>query len=938
MLYHSEEESPVVLVVSENGTTLPHLIIDFLNDNSLDVELIELNQKFFLDYKQLVSRTRRIHKIIFIFGIHSVSPAVYRMIFDFFKLLYAVQEEKIPMVMISSIMTSLEILDDFNYQYQEAIKKQNLFIKDFLNEFDQSLIFLAQDLLVDGKNLTYPLLLFFSAFKQGYLFNPQSKFYFQDELSFFNLIKGYLIKPHTPARFLIKGSVLHSDQLTAKIIYFYEQYFQKKLLTIRLFADDQKQDFLQEFSLVNNAKNQIEPLLDEIIREINSFDQEIMQSSPTDVELAKALRANELQERNKKKSQKPTNIKEEAQSDYLLDLTNQAQNSPSEALPERENSFDLEFVDKIEKLFLSVRKTEKQSRQNKNISQGKKIIKKSKKRKILFWLGSFGFSTALILLFMFFVFNSSQKILNQQLLESVKNNGEGVENIDKSIIYKLFNFQLSQYEKVFLEESLTTSVEIRTLTEVLLPFYKSGQDEKKAIYDLYKKTFEGGVSLEVFYDAVEQTLDQRIEAQKLFNSYLSSLNMELYQGEEKQIWQSAINKGKEEIKINLQLKRFFTPFREFIFQPGIVNVLVLFQDSSELRSTGGFLTEIVLLSFNNGALLNKQILDVEDLDKRVYGHRQAPIEIKELLGEETLFLRDSNWQTDFSNSSQEIQWFVEQATGSKVDLALALNTKDIPGFKAGVFLEKLLNLNKEQFTDFGFKLITLLNQKEILLQANNQKLQQAIEANSWSGQKIKVICPSEFKQETCLTDSIFQVENNVGINKVNPFIKETIEHNIGISKTMIRHKRKITFENLVRSEVWPLGSYKNYLKLYINPRANIERIELDGQKIDEGRFKLLKKEENLEFSILLETARQKKTELIVTYLIPNSMESPFSYVFLDQKQPGIFAKKTDYNIVFDSQFKPRLIAPTATYLNKVIHFENDNLDHFFFSVDFESWE
>jgi hypothetical protein len=65
------------------------------------------------------------------------------------------------------------------------------------------------------------------------------------------------------------------------------------------------------------------------------------------------------------------------------------------------------------------------------------------------------------------------------------------------------------------------------------------------------------------------------------------------------------------------------------------------------------------------------------------------------------------------------------------------------------------------------------------------------------------------------------------------------------------------------------------------------------------------------------------------------MSAPFSYAFFDQKQAGVFNKKTDYKIVFDEQFKPQLIAPQAKYQNKVIHFTNNNTDHFLFAVSFD---
>lgn len=981
MFYHLEDEEPVVLVVSEDGLALPNLVVDFLRNNSLKAEKIDLDHKFFLEYEKIAQQKRRIHKIIFIFGFYSNSSEVYKRIFDFFELLFKNQEEIIPITLLSPINTSLNILDNFGLGYQESLEKQDFFLKDFSNKFSQNLIFLAQDILISEKKLDYPLLLLFSALKQDRLFDPQAKFYFQDEISFFNLIKEHLIKPHRQAKFVIKGVASSSEKLTKKIVYLYEQYFQKKLSVIKLFSDEKKRDFLQEFSYVTNSKSEIDKLIDQVVRDIFSFNDEIASIAPSEIELAKAIQINSLHEKWKEKKQlEQKEFEKESEKIELLkysDLINEAgKNTPESPVG---GGFNSEFIEKIEGLFSTQRKKEKTTRQEKNIVQGKKIIKKSKKRKILFWLGTFGFITASVFLSLFLVFDMSQKKLDKQLLEAVDNSGENIENIDKSSLYKLFSFQLEQYQKILLEETLTKAVDIKNLNNTLLSVYRSDKEFSEPAYDIYKKTLESGVDLGQFYEDLEIALDKKISAQKAFNSYLTSLNMDLYQGEEKNIWQASLDRSRGEIKNSLQYKRFLNPLKELLFQPGRTNVLFLVQDSSELRATGGFLTEAILLSFSNGALVDKQILDVNDIDSRIYGHKDSSQEIKDLLGEEVSYLRDSNWQVDFSKSSQEIQWFIEQTTGSKIDMTVALNTKTISeilkvvkevklndgllvnstnysdnqektasldykniGDKKftwqfiNVLFERVLNLTQGEFLSLNNILIKDLNKKEVLIQSSNQNLRQAIEANSWGGQKIKSVCPVEFKQDACLSDSFLQVENNVGINKVNPYVKETIEHNIGISNDFIRHKRKIVFENFSRNDVWPLGSYKNYLKFYLSPMASLEKIEIDGNKVDEQRIKMSGTEEDLEVGILLEIPKQSRVEFIITYLVPNKMKLPFSYAFFDQKQAGIFAKETTYNVVFEEQFKPQLIAPAATYQNRTIHFTNDNSDHFFFAVDFSN--
>ena len=78
----------------------------------------------------------------------------------------------------------------------------------------------------------------------------------------------------------------------------------------------------------------------------------------------------------------------------------------------------------------------------------------------------------------------------------------------------------------------------------------------------------------------------------------------------------------------------------------------------------------------------------------------------------------------------------------------------------------------------------------------------------------------------------------------------------------------------------------------------------------------------------------KSIVLELTYILAHQLKSPFSYVFLEQKQPGLYNKNSQYQLLFAEDFKPQLIAPQATYENKIIEFNNNNQDNFIFAVAF----
>ncbi len=118
-------------------------------------------------------------------------------------------------------------------------------------------------------------------------------------------------------------------------------------------------------------------------------------------------------------------------------------------------------------------------------------------------------------------------------------------------------------------------------------------------------------------------------------------------------------------------------FQKILLSSGRSNILLLFQDSAELRSSGGFLQSAVLLSFDNGFFVNQEILTDESIAATHYGEKAAYPEVTQYLGESQLYFRDSNWLADFSQANQDITWFVEQSTGERIDATIALNSKTL---------------------------------------------------------------------------------------------------------------------------------------------------------------------------------------------------------------------------------------------------------------------
>lgn len=111
--------------------------------------------------------------------------------------------------------------------------------------------------------------------------------------------------------------------------------------------------------------------------------------------------------------------------------------------------------------------------------------------------------------------------------------------------------------------------------------------------------------------------------------------------------------------------------------------LLLFQNNTELRPTGGFIGGYALIDVYKGKLVNVEIPGggSYDLQGQLTERVLAPQPLH-LINTRWEF-QDANWFPDFPTSAQKILWFYEKAGGPTVDGALAINA---------AFFERLLSI------------------------------------------------------------------------------------------------------------------------------------------------------------------------------------------------------------------------------------------------------
>ncbi len=103
--------------------------------------------------------------------------------------------------------------------------------------------------------------------------------------------------------------------------------------------------------------------------------------------------------------------------------------------------------------------------------------------------------------------------------------------------------------------------------------------------------------------------------------------------------------------------------------------LLLLQNDTEARPTGGFIGSLLIVDINDGLVSRADFHDVYQYDGQLNEDIAAPEEIARIT--DNWRLRDSNYSPDFAISAEKAAWFLQKSKGPSVDTVIAINQSAI---------------------------------------------------------------------------------------------------------------------------------------------------------------------------------------------------------------------------------------------------------------------
>lgn len=405
-----------------------------------------------------------------------------------------------------------------------------------------------------------------------------------------------------------------------------------------------------------------------------------------------------------------------------------------------------------------------------------------------------------------------------------------------------------------------------------------------------------------------------------------------------------------------RLSQIFSLIPHMAGYPNNSHFLVFFQNSDELRPTGGFLGTYGILETRSGEIERFDTHNIYHMDMPLEGEMfvEPPEPIGKYLNK-NWYMRDGNWSPDWPTTAQKLDWFYHKEnqmlppanrindfqgqfdgvfaiTPEFVSSLLAItgpvtiegkqynknNFKELlqyqveRGYQAsnksawdrkevvGEILQelkiKIFNLPSDKWSRVVSALQNSLSRKNILLYFENDNYEKIVQGFDWGG-RIKY-SPQDY---------LMVVDSNMGALKTDSVIERGVDYSLEQGLNGIFVDLNINYSHHGEPS-WKISGYKSYTRVLV-PRGSelleVKRNNLGPESpadVDTGRVK-----DKLSWGTYITLEPGEVGNLNLKYKLPADLEKRIQragkYVLLLQKQPGVNLKNSLIDISLTNGIK-----------------------------------
>ncbi|OIO48742.1 MAG: hypothetical protein CO042_02180 [Parcubacteria group bacterium CG_4_9_14_0_2_um_filter_41_8] len=379
--------------------------------------------------------------------------------------------------------------------------------------------------------------------------------------------------------------------------------------------------------------------------------------------------------------------------------------------------------------------------------------------------------------------------------------------------------------------------------------------------------------------------------------------------------------------------------------PNQKTYLLLLQNNTELRPTGGFIGTYGILKIRNAQVVSFTTDNVYNLDEpaKAYNTKVPPAPMQKYIKQAQWFFRDSNWDPDFPSSAQNaIQFYKdERGTEKHFDGVIALtptvvenlmqvlgpvyvddkiftsdnlidtlayhvekgfqeegitiyNRKQIIDDVAQQLKEKLFTLSVDQMRALAPIAFESIDQRQMMFWFEDANVQRIVQNLNWDGRIISY-----------QGDYLQIVDANLGSLKSDPAIKRTIDYTLKVADNGdLQATASITYEHTADFD-WKTTRYRTYARVYVPQGSRFVKAQGNEEEIAIGN-----EHGKTVFGTFISIEPLDTETLSFTYILPKDLKSRIladGYSLYVQKQSGTIAH--DLNLDITLPYKVDFVYP-----------------------------
>jgi hypothetical protein len=390
--------------------------------------------------------------------------------------------------------------------------------------------------------------------------------------------------------------------------------------------------------------------------------------------------------------------------------------------------------------------------------------------------------------------------------------------------------------------------------------------------------------------------------------------------------------------------------------------LVLFQNSDELRPTGGFLGTYGILETFNGDIVRFDTHDIYHMDMPLEAGKKmslVPPEPIKLYLNNKWYMRDSNWSPDWPTSAEKVLWFyykedallpakdqinrfngqfdgVVAITPDVVKTLLSIigpvtvkgetydqnnftnlleykveqdyANQDVSSWKRkeviGDILKeikiRLFNLPHSQWPDLYQKFFASGEKREIQVYLKDKYLNGLVQEIGWGGE-----------MKSFDGDYWFSVDANLGARKSDSIVVKKAEYQVRNSSDGLRAKLTLNYSHGGKID-WRTDDYKTYTRVYVPAGSRL--IKVSG--IAKGKAEVGEENGKTFFGGFFNIKAGTSGQAVFEYKLPDDLSQKAKkgeYQLYIQKQAG--SRLNDVKVDFDAGYKVKSYDAAGGILN-----------------------